>query len=134
MYSAHFGDTPFYVHPQSRGAGERAERRAGRLADAARLLREPVRGRRGDAGQSGAALESLRLRRSCSQHFKPMLVPFVDIGRVFDKVGSVQPGRLEGRPAGWAFESRGISPRSSASSTGWAARGVSFYMEIGHQF
>jgi hemolysin activation/secretion protein len=67
------------------------------------------------------------------QNFKPMLVPFVDVGRVFDKVGQFNP--KDWKVAG------GIGVRVAwnlativSFEYGVSSEGSLFYMELGHQF
>jgi len=68
-----------------------------------------------------------------NQHFKPMLVPFVDAGRVFDKIDrfSLKDWKVAG---GVGLRVAWNLATIVSFEYGISGEGNLFYMEIGHQF
>jgi outer membrane protein assembly factor BamA len=132
VYSAHFGDTPFYALPSLAVPGnERKEGLGGWRT---------LRGYYGNRFVSDVAMHgSLELRWSLfdftllRQHFKPMLVPFVDVGRVFDKVDrfSLKDWKVAG---GLGLRVAWNLATIVSFEYGMSSEGNLFYMAIGHQF
>jgi outer membrane protein assembly factor BamA len=132
VYSAHFGDTPFYALASLAVPGN--ERKEG--LGGWRTLRGFYGNRFvGDVVMQG----SLELRWSLfdvtvlSQHLKPMLVPFMDLGRVFDKVDrfSLNDWKVTG---GLGVRVAWNLATIVSFEYGMSTEGNLFYMEIGHQF
>jgi outer membrane protein assembly factor BamA len=132
VYSVQFGDTPFYAIPSLAVPGN--ERKEG--LGGWRTLRGYYGNRFvGDVATHG----SLELRWSpieftlLEQHFKPMLVPFVDVGRVFDKVGhfTLKDWKVAG---GLGVRVAWNLATIVSFEYGVSSEGSLFYMEIGHQF
>jgi hemolysin activation/secretion protein len=67
------------------------------------------------------------------QHIKPMLVPFVDVGRVFDQSGqfSLNDWKVTG---GLGLRIAWNLATIISFEYGMGNEGSLFYMEIGHQF
>ena len=132
VYSAHFGDTPFFAIPSlATPENERKEGLGGWRT---------LRGYYGNRFVGNVAMHgSLELRWSLldfsvlGQHFKPMLVPFVDAGRVFDKVGqfSLNDWKAAG---GLGLRIAWNLATIISFEYGMGNEGSLFYMEIGHQF
>ena len=131
-YSAHFGDTPFYALPSLAVPGN--ERKEG--LGGWRTLRGYYANRFvGNVAMHG----SVELRWSLldftvwGQNLKPMLVPFVDAGRVFDKVGqfSLNDWKVTG---GVGLRIAWNLATIISFEYGMGNEGSLFYMEIGHQF
>jgi outer membrane protein assembly factor BamA len=131
-YSVHFGNPPFYTIPSL--AVPDNERKEG--LGGWRTLRGYYGNRFvGDVAMHG----TLELRWSpidftlWNQHFKPMVVPFVDIGRVFDKVGqfSLKNWKVAG---GLGVRVAWNLATIVSFEYGISSEGSLFYMEIGHQF
>jgi len=132
VYSAHFGDTPFYALPSLAVPGnERKEGLGGWRT---------LRGYYGNRFVADVAMQgSLELRWSLfdfevwNQHFKPMLVPFVDAGRVFDKIDrfSLKDWKVAG---GVGLRVAWNLATIVSFEYGISGEGNLFYMEIGHQF
>ena len=132
VYSAHFGDTPFYALPSLAIPGN--ERKEG--LGGWRTLRGYYGNRFvGDVAMQG----SLELRWSLfdvtvlNQHLKPMLVPFLDLGRVFDKVDrfSLNDWKVTG---GVGLRVAWNLATIISFEYGMGSEGGLFYMELGHQF
>ena len=132
VYSAHFGDTPFFALPSL--AVPDNERKEG--LGGWRTLRGYYANRFvGDVAMHG----SLELRWSplnfavWNQHFRPMLVPFVDVGRVFDKVDqlSLKDWKVAG---GVGIRIAWNLATIISFECGFSSESSLFYMEIGHQF
>jgi outer membrane translocation and assembly module TamA len=68
-----------------------------------------------------------------NQHLRPMLVPFVDVGRVFDKVGgfSVSDWKVTG---GLSFRLAWNLATIVSFDYAYGSEGSLFYMELGHPF
>lgn len=131
-YSAHLGVVPFYAFPSmSLPTDERKEGLGGW---------ESLRGYHLDRFVGKVQMQgNLELRWTLTdftvwnQNLRPMLVPFVDAGRVFDKVGrfSVKDWKVTG----------GLSVRLAwnlatiiSFDYGFGSEGNLFYMELGHPF
>jgi len=131
-YSAHFGNVPFYAFPSmSVPTDERKDGLGGW---------QSLRGYHFDRFVGKVQMQgNLELRWTLAdftiwnQNFRPMLVPFVDAGRVFDKVGrfSVKDWKITG----------GLSVRLAwnlatiiSFDYGFGSEGNLFYMELGHPF
>jgi outer membrane protein assembly factor BamA len=131
-YSVHVGDVPFYAFPSmSLPTDERKEGLGGW---------QTLRGYHFNRFVGKVQMQgNLELRWSLpdftiwDQHLRPMLVPFVDAGRVFDKVErfSLKDWKLTG----------GLSLRLAwnlatviSFDYGIGSEGNLFYMELGHPF
>ena len=132
LYSAHFGDTPFFALPSLAIPG--SERKGG--LGGWRTLR----GYYGNRFVADVAMQgTLELRWSpldftvLRQHIKPILVPFADVGRVFDKVDrfSLDHWKATG---GVALRVAWNLATIISFEYGIGSEGGLFYMEIGHQF
>lgn len=132
LYSAHFGDTPFFALPSLAIPGsERKEGLGGWRT---------LRGYYGNRFVADVAMQgTLELRWSpldftvLRQHIKPILVPFADVGRVFDKVDrfSLDHWKATG---GVALRVAWNLATIISFEYGIGSEGGLFYMEIGHQF
>jgi outer membrane protein assembly factor BamA len=132
VYSAHFGDTPFYALPSLTVPGNDRKEGLGGW--------RTLRGYYGNRFVGDVAMQgSLEMRWSLfdvtvlNQHLKPMLVPFLDLGRVFDKVDRF-------RLNDWKVTG-GVGVRVAwnlativSFEYGMGSEGGLFYMELGHQF
>ena len=99
-----------------------------------------LRGYYGNRFVADVAMQgSLELRWSpfdftvLNQHIKPMLVPFVDVGRVFDKVDrfSLNDWKVTG---GVGLRVAWNLATIISFEYGMGSEGNLFYMELGHQF
>jgi outer membrane protein assembly factor BamA len=132
VYSAHFGDTPFFAIPSlAMPENERKEGLGGWPT---------LRGYYANRFVGNVAMHgSLELRWSLldfsvlGQNFKPMLVPFVDAGRVFDRAGqfSLKDWKVA---AGAGVRVAWNLATIISFEYGIGNEGSLFYMEIGHQF
>jgi signal peptidase I len=132
VYSAHFGDTPFFALPSlAAPANERKEGLGGWRT---------LRGYYGNRFVGDVALQgTVELRWSVldftvwNQHLRPMLVPFVDAGRVFDAVDrfSWKDWKVAG---GVGFRVAWNLATIVSFEVGAGSEGALFYMELGHQF
>jgi hypothetical protein len=131
-YSAHFGDVPFYAFPSmSVPTDERKEGLGGW---------QSLRGYHFDRFVGKVQMQgNLELRWTLTdftvwnQNFRPMLVPFVDAGRIFDKVGrfSVNDWKITG---GVSFRLIWNLATIISFDYGFGSEGSLFYMELGHPF
>ncbi len=132
VYSAHFGVVPFYAF-SSMGlpTDERKEGLGGWQSLRGYLFDRFV----GKVQMQG----NLELRWTLtdftvwSQNFRPMLVPFVDVGRVFDEVGrfSLNDWKVTG---GLSFRFAWNLATIISFDYGFGSEGNLFYMELGHPF
>jgi len=132
VYSAHFGDTPFFALPSLATPGnERKEGLGGWRT---------LRGYYGNRFVGNVAmLGSAELRWGpldftvLNQHIRPILVPFVDIGRVFDDVDrfSLNDWKVTG---GVGLRIAWNLATVISFEYGIGSEGGLFYMEIGHKF
>ena len=131
-YSAHLGVVPFYAFPSmSLPTDERKEGLGGW---------ESLRGYHLDRFVGKVQMQgNLELRWTLAdftiwnQNLRPMLAPFVDAGRVFDKVGrfSVDDWKIT-----WGLSFRLAWNLATIISFdyGFGSEGNLFYMELGHPF
>ncbi len=132
VYSAHFGDTPFFALPSLAIPGsERKEGLGGWRT---------LRGYYGNRFVADVAMQgTLELRWSpldftvLNQHIRPILVSFVDVGRVFDKLDrfSLDHWKVTG---GVGLRVAWNLATIISFEYGIGSEGGLFYMEIGHQF
>ncbi len=132
VYSAHFGETPFYAFSSLAVPGnERKEGLGGWRT---------LRGYYGNRFIGEVAMQgSMELRWSLfdfdifRQHVKPMLVPFVDVGRIFDRRDrfSLNEWKVTG---GVGLRIAWNLATIVSFEYGVSREGGLFYMEIGHQF
>jgi hypothetical protein len=131
-YSVHFGDVPFYAFPSMSVPTDGQKEGLGGW--------QTLRGYHSNRFVGNVQMQgNLELRWTLAdftiwnQNFRPMLVPFVDVGRVFDKVGrfSVNDWKIAG----------GLSVRLAwnlatiiSFDYSFGGEGNLFYMELGHPF
>ena len=132
VYSAHFGVVPFYALPSLAAPNEEGKEGLGGWT----TLRGYYANRFvGKVKMHG----SLELRWSpfdftvWNQHFKPTLVPFVDAGRVFDKIGrfSLNDWKVAG---GIGLRLIWNLATIISFDVGFSRESSLFYVELGHQF
>jgi outer membrane protein assembly factor BamA len=132
VYSTHVGSTPFFALPSLAIPGnERKEGLGGWRT---------LRGYYGNRFVADTAMQgSLELRWSLAdvtvlaQHLKPMLVPFADLGRVFDDADRFRLNHWKvtggvGLRIAWNLAT------VVSFEYGMSSEGGLFYVEIGHQF
>ena len=131
-YSVHFGEVPFYAFPSMSVPTDEQKHGLGGW--------HTLRGYHSNRFVGKVQMEgNLELRwtltdfTAWNQNFRPMLVPFVDAGRVFDKMGrfSLNDWKVTG----------GLSVRLAwnlatliSFDYGFGSEGNLFYMELGHPF
>jgi outer membrane protein assembly factor BamA len=132
VYSAHFGVVPFYAFPSMSVPTDERKQGLGGF--------ESLRGYHANRFVGKVQMQgNLELRWSLpdftiwKQNLRPMIVPFVDVGRVFDKIArfSVSDWKATG----------GLSVRLAwnlatiiSFDYGFGSEGNLFYMELGHPF
>ena len=132
VYSAHFGVVPFYAFPSmSLPTDERKEGLGGW---------QSLRGYHFDRFVGKVEMQgNVELRWTLAdftvwgQNFRPMLVPFVDAGRVFDEMGrfSLNDWKVTG---GLSFRFAWNLATIISFDYGFGSEGNLFYMELGHPF
>ena len=131
-YSVHFGVVPFYAFPSMSVPTDERKHGLGGF--------ESLRGYHADRFVGKVQMQgNLELRWSLpdftiwNQHLRPMLVPFVDVGRVFDKVGgfSVSDWKVTG---GLSFRLAWNLATIVSFDYAYGSEGSLFYMELGHPF
>ncbi len=131
-YSVHFGEVPFYAFPSMSVPIDEQKQGLGGW--------HTLRGYHANRFVGKVQMQgNLELRWTLAdftvwnQNLRPMLVPFVDVGRVFDRVGrfSVNDWKVTG----------GLSVRLAwnlatliSFDYGFSREGNLFYMELGHPF
>jgi outer membrane protein assembly factor BamA len=132
VYSNHFGAVPFYAFPSMAAPGNYTKEGLGGW--------QTLRGFRANRFVGPVQIQgNLELRWTFAdftiwdQNIRPMFVPFVDVGRVFDKSGqfSLHDLQVTGGPA---FRLAWNLATIISFDLGFSREGVGFYLEIGHQF
>jgi outer membrane protein assembly factor BamA len=132
VYSNHFGSVPFYAYPSMAAPGNYTKEGLGGW--------QTLRGFRANRFVGAVQIQgNLELRWTMAdftvwnQNFRPMLVPFVDVGRVFNKSGQFTLNDLQ-VTGGPAFRLAWNLATIISFDLGFSREGYGFYMEIGHQF
>jgi outer membrane protein assembly factor BamA len=132
VYSNHFGEVPFYAYPSMAAPGNYTKEGLGGW--------QTLRGFRANRFVGPVQIQgNLEFRWTFadftiwSQNIRPMLVMFMDVGRVFDKTGqfTLRDMQIAGGPA---FRFAWNLATIISFDLGFSREGFGFYMEIGHQF
>jgi hypothetical protein len=132
VYSNHFGTVPFYAYPSMAAPGSYRKEGLGGW--------QTLRGFNANRFVGPVQIQgNLELRWTMAdftiwgQNFRPMLAPFVDVGRVFDRTEqfSLTDWQVTG---GLAFRLAWNLATIISFDLGFSREGVGFYMEIGHPF
>ena len=132
VYSNHFGTVPFYAYPSMAATGNYRKEGLGGW--------QTLRGFNANRFVGPVQIQgNLELRWTLAdftiwgQNLRPMLAPFVDVGRVFDRTEqfSLKDWQLTGGPA---FRLAWNLATIISFELGFSREGTGFYMEIGYSF
>ena len=132
VYSNHFGTVPFYAYSSMAAPGNYRKEGLGGW--------QTLRGFNSNRFVGPVQIQgNLELRWTMAdftiwgQNLRPVLVPFVDVGRVFDRTEqfSLKDWQITGGPA---FRLIWNLATIISFDLGFSREGTGFYMEIGHSF